>query len=139
MPKPTQAHLSRTVQKNLSLALRQQTINQMQYYMGAKLIEVGVNPQSVIYRWSVKEREDEQICTLSALWGESKQKMLSGEEPLTDEELIYCAKANVSSGIENAAKLCGYGSDLNRFNSALEQASQKMGLEINFFKNSSES
>lgn len=130
MPKPTQAHLNRTVKKDQPLEVRQQTLSQMQYYMGAKLIEVGINPQAVLYRWSVKNQENEQICTLSAFWGESKQKLLSGEEPLTGEELINCARANVSAGVETAAQLCGYASDLDRFRSALKQTSQEMGVEI---------
>jgi hypothetical protein len=135
MSKPTQAHLDRTLKKNQPLALKQKTLSQMQYYMGAKLIEVGIDPQSVIYRWSVKNKEDEQICTLSAFWGESKQKLLSGEEPLTGEELINCAKANASSGIETAARLCGYGSDVNRFQSGLKQTIRQMGLSIESLKN----
>ena len=132
MPKSTQAHLSRTVKKDQPLALRQKTLSQMQYYMGAKLIEVGIDPQSelITYRWSVKNQDNEQICTLSAFWGESRQKLLSGEEPLTGEELINCARANVSSGIEMAAKLCGYASDIERFQSTLKQNYQEMGLEI---------
>jgi hypothetical protein len=132
MPRPTQAHLERTVQKDQPLAVRQQVLSQMQYYMGAKLIEVGIDPQSpaVLYRWSVKHQDDEQICTLSAFWGQSKQELLSGEHPLAGEELINCARANVSRGIETTTQLCGYASDVNRFRSALKQTIDKMGLEI---------
>lgn len=100
--------------------------------MGAKLIEVGIDPQSpaVLYRWSVKHRDHEQICTLSAFWGESKQVLLSGEHPLVGEELINCARANVSRGLATAAQLCGYAADVNRFRSALKQTTIEMGLEI---------
>ncbi|AFZ37809.1 hypothetical protein Sta7437_4340 [Stanieria cyanosphaera PCC 7437] len=135
MPKPTQAHLDRTIKKNQPLELKQKTLSQMQYYMGAKLIEVGIDPQSVIYRWSVKHKEDEQICTLSAFWGESRKKLLSGEEPLTGAELIDCARANASSGIKKAAQLCGYSTDVSGFQTALKQTSQEMGLSIESLKN----
>ncbi len=130
MPKPTQAHLERTIEKNQPLEVKQKTLNQMHYYIGAKLIEVGVDPQAVLYRWSVKHQEDAQIFTYSAFWGESRHKLLSGEDPLTGEELINCARANVSGGVEKAAKLCGYAADVSRFQSALKQTSQEMELEI---------
>jgi hypothetical protein len=52
MAKHTQAHMSRKVDQNQSAFFREQTKRQMEYYMGAKLIEIGVNPQSAIYRWS---------------------------------------------------------------------------------------
>jgi hypothetical protein len=102
----------------------------MQYYMGAKLIEIGVEPKAAIYRWSIKKKENEQICTLSAYWGESKEQLLSGDFPLTGAELIDCARANASSGIEMTAKLCGYGSDINLFQKALRETSQELGLKI---------
>ncbi len=130
MPRPTQAHLDRTIDKNQSREAKQKTLSQMQYYMGAKLIEVGIDPQAVLYRWSVKHQPNQQIFTYSAFWGESRRKLLSGEEPLTGEELINCARANVSAGVATAAKLCGYGSDINRFQSTLKQTSQQLGLSI---------
>ncbi len=130
MPRSTQAHLDRTIDKNQSREAKQKTLSQMHYYMGAKLIEIGVDPQAVLYRWSVKHQEDAQIFTYSAFWGESRRKLLSGEEPLTGEELINCARANVSAGVENAAKLCGYASDVSRFQSTLKQTSQEMELSI---------
>lgn len=130
MPRPTQAHLDRKIKKNLPLEVRKQTLSQMQYYMGAKLIEVGIDPQAVMYRWSVKNLEDEQICILSAYWGESKERLLSGKEPLMGAELIDCARANASSGVEKTAKLCGYGSDIESFRAALQQTTEEMGLEV---------
>lgn len=134
MSKSTQAHLDRTLNKNQPLAVKQKTLNQMQYYMGAKLIEIGIDPQAVTYRWSVKHQEEEQICTLSAFWGESQAKLLSGEEPLTGAELIDCARANASAGVATAAKLCGYSTDLDRFQSALTATSQEMGIAAKSFK-----
>ncbi|MDJ0570045.1 MAG: hypothetical protein QNJ53_13515 [Pleurocapsa sp. MO_192.B19] len=134
MPKPTQAHLERTVNKNDPLQLRQQTLSQMQYYMGAKLLEVRVDPQAVMYRWSIKNQEDKQICTLSAFWGESRKKILSGEEPLKGEELTNCARANASAGVETAAKLCGFGSDIERFQATLKETAQELELPIKSFK-----
>lgn len=130
MSKHTQAHLSRTLKKNQSSALKQQTFKQMHYYMGAKLIEIGVEPKSAIYRWSVEENDREHICTISAFWGESKDKLISGKFPLTGAELIDCAKANSAGGIEKAAMLCGYGSDINGFREALKQTGEQLGREI---------
>ena len=130
MPKSSQAHLDRKIDKNQSKEVKQKTLSQMHYYMGAKLIEVGIDPQAVLYRWSVEHQENAQIFTYSAFWGESRRKLLSGEEPLTGAELINCARANASAGIENAARLCGYASDVTGFQSALKQTSENLGLEI---------
>ena len=134
MSKPTQAHLDRTIKKNQPLAVKQKTLSQMQYYMGAKLIEVGVDPQSVTYRWSVKNQDEEQLCILSAFWGESQEKLLSGKEPLVGEELVNCARANASAGLMKTTKLCGYSTNIEQFQSALKQAVEKMGIDINSFK-----
>ena len=135
MSRPTQAHLDRTIPKNLSLEDKQQTLNQMQYYMGAKLIEVGIDPQSVLYSWSVQALENEQICTLSAYWGDSKKRLLSGKEPLTGNDLIGCARGNAASGVAKTAQLCGYANDVDRFKSALKQTIAEMGLEIRSLNN----
>ena len=134
MPKPTQAHLERTINKNDPIEDRKQTLSQMQYYMGAKLVEVRVDPQKVIYRWSIKNQEDLQICTLSAFWGESQRKLLSGEEPLTGEELTNCARANTSAGLAMAAKLCGYASDTERFQAVLKETAEELELPLESFK-----
>ena len=128
MPKPSQAHLERTINKNDPIEDRQQTLSQMQYYMGAKLIEVRIDPQKVMYRWSIENRDDKQICTLSAFWGDSRQKILSGEHPLQGEELTNCAKANASGGVKQAAMLCGFASDVDRFQSTLKETIQKLEL-----------
>ncbi len=130
MVKHTQAHLSRTVKRNQPPALSERTKSQMEYYMGAKLIEIGVDPQSVIYRWSIERKNSEEVWTISAYWGESKEKLLSGKQPLTGADLIDCARANAKQGIETAASLCGYGEDVSRFQEALKQAGSKMGIEI---------
>ena len=130
MPKPTQAHLDRRIDKNQPLEVRQKTLSQMSYYMGAKLLEVGVDPQAVTYRWSVKDGKTEQICTLSAFWGSSRKKLLSGEEPLIGSELIDCARGNSYTGIENTATLCGYANNIQDFQSALKQACEEVGLDM---------
>ena len=135
MSKHKQAHLTRTVNKNQPSKLLEQTKSQMKYYIGAKLIEIGVNPQSAIYRWSVSTSEEEHIWTLSAYWDEDKEKLLSGQIPLTGIELIDCARANASSGLETAAKLCGYGEDVNGFQEALKEAGRQMGLKIESLSN----
>lgn len=52
MAKHTQAHISKMISKRESLFLRDRTLKQTKYYMGAKLLEIGVNPnKDVIYRW----------------------------------------------------------------------------------------
>lgn len=134
MSRPTQAHLERTIKKNLPFDVRQQTLSSMQYYMGAKLIEVGIEPQAVLYRWLVKTLEDEQVVILSAFWGDSKKRLLSGEEPLEGEDLIDCAKGNAGSGVAKTAQLCGYANDIDRFQSALKQTITEMGVEAKSLK-----
>ena len=47
-PKHTQAHLTRTVPKDQSEFFKKRTRDSMEYYMGAKLIEVGVDPKNWI-------------------------------------------------------------------------------------------
>ncbi len=130
MTKHTQAHLTRTVNFNQPSALLEQTKSQMKYYIGAKLIEIGVNPKSAIYRWSVSTKDESHIWTLSAYWDEDKEKLLSGQIPLTGIDLIDCARANASSGLSTAAKLCGYGENVSGFQFALTQAGRQMGLKI---------
>jgi hypothetical protein len=51
----------------------------MEYCMGAKLIEVGVDPKAVIYRWTAKEVGDYQEWTYSAYWGDSQETLLREE------------------------------------------------------------
>jgi hypothetical protein len=81
MAKPTQAHLSRTVDRTQSRFFRDRTLQQMEYYMGAKLLEVGINPQSseIIYRWSSETKGNQEILTYSAYWGDSKERFLASE------------------------------------------------------------
>ena len=134
MARPTQAHLERTIDKNDPIEERQKTLSQMQYYMGAKLVEVRVNPQKVLYRWSIENQDDKQICTLSAFWGESQRRLLSGEEPLKGKELISCAGANASTGLEQAAKLCGFGSDTAAFKAQLTETAKKFDIPLESFK-----
>ena len=134
MSKPTQAHLERVVSKSDSMEARKNIISQMPYYMGAKLVEVRVDPNSVIYRWSVEDTEDEQICILSAYWGDSKKRILSGAEPLQGKELVNCAKGNAYTGLANTASLCGYGTDVEGFRENLKQALSDLGLELGKIK-----
>lgn len=78
MTKRTQAHLPRKVPKSLG-GLPLSIKEKMEYYMGAKLMEVGVNPKSAIYRWSAEEEGDYQLWTYSAYWDESKEQFLQAE------------------------------------------------------------
>ena len=130
MTKHTQAHLTRTVNNNQPSTVLEKIQSQMKYYMGAKLIEIGVDPQSAIYRWSVSNKDDEKLWTLTAYWDSDKEKLLSGAMPLTGIDLIDCARANAPSGLETTAMLCGYGSSLSGFQEALKQASSQIGLNI---------
>ena len=134
MPKPSQAHLERIINKNDPLEERKQTLSQMQYYMGAKLVEVRIDPNKVMYRWSIKNQDDQQICTLSAFWGDSQKKILSGENPLQGEELTNCARANASGGVKQAAMLCGFASDTDRFQSALQETIEELELDLEPFQ-----
>ncbi|WP_017307049.1 hypothetical protein [Spirulina subsalsa] len=76
MAKPTQAHMSQTWSSSKPAAFKDMKKRQMEYYMGAKLIEVGVNPKSAIYRWSVDNSNGKETWTYSAYWGDSKEKMM---------------------------------------------------------------
>ncbi|MGP1371314.1 MAG: hypothetical protein ACTS3T_00695 [Almyronema sp.] len=79
MAKHTQAHMSRSIPKAQSEFLRQRTLKQMEYYMGAKLIEVGVDPKSAIYRWSSKDKGSNEEWTYSAYWGASRAEIEQAE------------------------------------------------------------
>ncbi len=80
MPRPTQAHMSKTINKNNPESVKDLTKRQMEYYMGAKLIEVGINPKSAIYRWSLETKGNSEIWTYSAYWGDSKEQRLKQEQ-----------------------------------------------------------
>jgi hypothetical protein len=81
MPKPkhTQAHLPRSIPKGQSEFFKQRTRKEMEYYMGAKLIEVGVNPKQAIYRWTSEIKGNSEIITCHAYWGESRAKIEAEE------------------------------------------------------------
>ncbi|MGV0027444.1 hypothetical protein [Phormidesmis priestleyi] len=55
---------------------------------------------------------------------------MASSTPLQGLDLVDCARANAKQGIETAADLCGYGSDLNAFRRELEAACQHMGVEF---------
>ncbi len=78
----TQAHLPHRVRKPGSLS--EMTKRQVEYYMGAKLIEVGVDPNSpdIAYRWWKNEEGNEIVYTYSAYWGESRDKLLAKEKEI---------------------------------------------------------
>lgn len=86
MAKPTQAHLARTVERNQSSFFRDRTRQQMEYYMGAKLIEVGVDPKIAIYRWASEIKGNQEVLTYSAYWGDSKERILQAEATQTESE-----------------------------------------------------
>ena len=43
--------------------------------MGAKLIEVGVNPKKATYRWQKEIKGENEIWTYSAYWGKSREEL----------------------------------------------------------------
>lgn len=78
-PKHTQAHLSRTVPQSQSEFFKNRTREKMEYYMGAKLLEVGVNPKDTTYRWKSEIKGSQEVITCSAYWGESRTQLESEE------------------------------------------------------------
>ena len=72
--------MSRTISKSQPSGAKDMTKRQMEYYMGAKLIEVGVNPKSAIYRWSVETKGNSEVWTYSAYWSDSKEQLLKTEQ-----------------------------------------------------------
>lgn len=83
MAKHDQAHMSRRVSKAKPGGLSTMTRKQMEYYMGAKLLELGVEPKSAIYRWTVTEEGKDAVYTYSAYWGEAREQVEQGQEPAT--------------------------------------------------------
>lgn len=55
---------------------------------------------------------------------------MASPAPLKGIELVDCAKANAAQGPDVAAKLCGYGENINQFQQELHQACQQIGVEI---------
>lgn len=81
MAKHTQARISKTIAKSESAFLRDRTLKQTEYYMGAKLLEVGVNPnKGVIYRWQTIDKGNSEEWIYSAYWGDSREKIEAEEE-----------------------------------------------------------
>lgn len=59
-----------------------------------------------------------------------QEASMAAKTPLKDLELVDCARANAKAGPTTAAELCGYGDDINGFQTALKQACDKMGVEF---------
>ena len=55
---------------------------------------------------------------------------MAASQPLKGLELVDCARANAKQGIETAANLCGYGTDLNTFKQSLQQACSEMNVQF---------
>ena len=58
---------------------------------------------------------------------------MASSSPLTGVVLVDCAKANVENGIEVAASQCGYGDDINAFQTALKSACADMNIDLKEF------
>lgn len=59
---------------------------------------------------------------------------MASSAPLHGTDLIDCARANASKGIEIAADRCGYGQDLDTFEQELQKAGDHIGVEIQGFQ-----
>ena len=79
MAKHTKAHLTRKWLKSLSPTAKALEKRKMKYYMGAKLIEVGVDPKSAILRWDVSSEGRMEVWTCRAYWGDSRDQILREE------------------------------------------------------------
>jgi hypothetical protein len=79
-PKHTQAHLSRAIPKGESEFSKKRTRDSMEYYMGAKLLEVGVNPKNTIYRWTSEIKGTKEVISIHAYWGASREKIEAEEQ-----------------------------------------------------------
>ncbi|MBE7383856.1 MAG: hypothetical protein F6J95_020875 [Leptolyngbya sp. SIO1E4] len=55
---------------------------------------------------------------------------MAASSPLTGVVLVDCAKANAKSGPAIAARQCGYGDDVEAFQTALKSACTDMGIAI---------
>ncbi|KST62414.1 hypothetical protein [Mastigocoleus testarum] len=58
---------------------------------------------------------------------------MSSSTPLQGSELIDCARANMKQGIKVAAESCGYGDNINSFESELKASCNAMGIDVNSF------
>lgn len=79
MAKHTKAYLTRKWLKSLHPNAKALEKRKMKYYMGAKLIEVGVDPNSAILRWDVASEGRMEVWTCYAYWGASREQMLREE------------------------------------------------------------
>ena len=70
---------TRTGPKEQSELFKKRTRDSMEYYMGAKLIEVGVDPKNTVYRWTSEIKGSQEEITVSAYWGESREKLEASE------------------------------------------------------------
>lgn len=72
--------MSKRIRKSMAAPLKERAKTQMEYYMGAKLLEIGIEPKSAIYRWAIEDKGDTEMWTYSAYWGDSKEKMQQNGE-----------------------------------------------------------
>lgn len=58
---------------------------------------------------------------------------MASSSPLKGVILVDCAKANIENGVETAAKQCGYGDNVDAFQSALKSACADMNIDLKEF------
>jgi hypothetical protein len=59
---------------------------------------------------------------------------MTASQPLTGLDLIDCARANSTQGLEVAAKQCGYGQETDHFIECLQAACTDIGIEVQELK-----
>jgi len=59
---------------------------------------------------------------------------MTASSPLTSFALIDCAKANAEKGADFAAQQCGYGNQTDQFLTAVQEACQGIGVDIDELK-----
>lgn len=55
--------------------------------------------------------------------------IMSNPKKLQGTELVDCAKSSAKQGLQEAAHNCGYGEDIEAFQSSLKQACSDMGIK----------
>lgn len=54
---------------------------------------------------------------------------MSNPPRLQGTDLVDCAKSSAKQGLEEAARNCGYGEDIEAFTSSLKKACHDMGIK----------
>ena len=58
---------------------------------------------------------------------------MNSVKPLQGTDLIECVQANAKLGLATVVQQCGYGEDVESFEQNLQQACQKVGINLHKF------